>query len=260
MMKIVISQLAILMLLLTTSCNSKKNNTEASSDENLEIQMSESSKDALDWDGTYEGVLPCADCEGIETSITLNKDLTYTIKDNYLGKKDGVFESKGTFKWSDDGQKITLSEADRHPFFVGENALTQLDDSGNIIEGDLASLYILNKIEKQEIAFTDTKWKLVKLMGKDIKDSKAFISFATEDNRFFGNNSCNNFNGTFEVKNETQLKLSEAATTRMACPDMTMETQFMEVLNTADNFSLHGKTMTLNKAKMAPLAVFEAEE
>jgi heat shock protein HslJ len=50
------------------------------------------------------------------------------------------------------------------------------------------------------------------------------------------------------------------ATTMMACPDMATEKQFMEVLNIADNFSLNGNTMTLNKARMAPLAVFKAEE
>ncbi len=42
--------------------------------------------------------------------------------------------------------------------------------------------------------------------------------------------------------------------------DFNDEKQFMEVLNTADNFSLNGNTMTLNKARMAPLAVFKAEE
>lgn len=256
-MKLFTAQFAIILLLLT-GCNSNKKNTETSNEP--QIADSHTSENSLDWNGTYQGVLPCADCGGIKTTITLNKDLTYTVKDEYLGKKDGVFEEKGTFKWSDDGQKITLSEAGRNPYFVGENTLTQLDGSGNKIEGDLESLYILEKLSTKEIAFTDTKWKLVTLFGKDIHDSKAFISFATEDNRFFGNNSCNNFNGSFEVKNGSQLKLSEAATTMMACPDMTTESQFMEVLNTADNFSLSGKRMTLNKARMAPLAVFEAEE
>ena len=55
-------------------------------------------------------------------------------------------------------------------------------------------------------------------------------------------------------------KISEPASTMMACPDMTTEKQFMEILNTADNFSLNGNTMTLNKARIAPLAVFKAEE
>jgi heat shock protein HslJ len=62
------------------------------------------------------------------------------------------------------------------------------------------------------------------------------------------------------VKNGSQITLSQVATTMMACLDMTVETQFMEILKTADNYSLNGNTMTLNKARMAPLAVFEAVE
>src|SRR5690606_19372869 len=176
---------AIFILLSLTGCNSKKAQGDKSSDEVLENHMPDShtSEIALDWDGKYEGILPCADCEGIKTSITINQDLSYTIKDDYLGKKEGVFESKGTFKWSDDGQKIILSDSDRNTYFVGENTLTQLDKSGNKITGDLASFYVLNKINKQEITFTDTKWKLVKIMGKEINDSKAFISFAKENNK-----------------------------------------------------------------------------
>lgn len=46
----------------------------------------------------------------------------------------------------------------------------------------------------------------------------------------------------------------------MACIDMEVENQFMAVLEKANNYSLNGNTMTLNKAKMAPLAIFEAVE
>src|SRR5690606_17472960 len=143
-----------------------------SSDDILENQIPDShtSENALDWEGHYQGVLPCADCEGIKTTINLNNDLTYTIKDEYLGKKEGVFESRGTFEWSDDGQKIMLSDTDRYTYFVGENRLVQLDKSGNKITGDLANFYILNKIDEPEITFINTKWKLVKIMGKEIND------------------------------------------------------------------------------------------
>lgn len=258
-MRIYITLLSIAVLGFTTSCNSNKKNTKTASDDSEMIDM-HTSEVALDWHGTYEGILPCADCEGIKSTITLNEDLTYSIKDQYLGKEDGIIESKGSFKWTDDGTTVILSDTNKNAYFVGENTLTQLDESGEKIKGDLEHLYILNKLKTKDFAFTDTKWKLITLFGKEIKDSDAFILFATEENRFFGNNSCNSFNGSFEVKNESQLKLSDAATTMMACGDNTIERQFMEVLNTADNFSLGGNTMTLNKARMAPLAIFQAVE
>lgn len=266
-MKLRLLELSAIALLLVTSCNSndkKQQETDAESiEQSQEVVDIHTSKNALDWEGTYTGTFPCADCEGIEVTITLNKDQTFILKDIYLGKKDGDFETRGYFKWLEDGQKILLSDDNETSYFVGENTLTLLDKTGNKVTGELADLYILKKQEvskNDDIAFTDTKWKLVKLMGKNISDSEAFISFATDENRVFGHAGCNTFTGTFKVKNGSQLELSKIAVTMMACPDMTVEQQFMEVLNTADNFSLNGKTMTLNKAKMAPLAVFEIME
>lgn len=61
--------------------------------------------------GTFEGTIPCADCPGIETKLTLNEqDKSYTIESNYLEKKDGKFSDKGTFEVSEDGTFITLKE------------------------------------------------------------------------------------------------------------------------------------------------------
>jgi uncharacterized lipoprotein NlpE involved in copper resistance len=39
------------------------------------------SQTSLDWDGSYAGVVPCADCAGIETFITINEDLFRTISE-----------------------------------------------------------------------------------------------------------------------------------------------------------------------------------
>ena len=101
---------------------------------------------SLDWNGSYKGITPCADCEGIETEVTLNQDMTFVIKTKYKGKSDQVYEEKGKFKWDNTGSKITLETPD-HPklFFVGENTLTQLDIDGNKVTGALADSYVLKK-------------------------------------------------------------------------------------------------------------------
>jgi hypothetical protein len=39
---------------------------------------------------------------------------------------------------------------------------------------------------------------------------------------------------------------------------MERETEFLKVFEMADNYSLSGTTLSLNKARMAPLARFEA--
>ncbi|MCX7548506.1 copper resistance protein NlpE N-terminal domain-containing protein [Xanthomarina sp. F1114] len=266
-MKIRLLELSAIALLLITSCNSndkKQKEVEPDAGEpNKEVVDMHTSENALDWNGIYTGTLPCADCEGIEVTITLNKDQTFKLKDIYLGKEEKNIISRGYFKWLEDGQTILLSDENKTSFAVGENTLTLLDKSGKKVTGELADLYILKKQQSASTnsnEFTDTKWKLVKLMGKDITASEAFISFSTDENRVFGDAGCNTFTGSFKIENGSQLELSNVATTMKACPDMTIENQFMEVLNTVDNFSLSGNTMTLNKAKMAPLAVFEIME
>lgn len=106
------------------------------------------SQNSLDWQGTYKGVIPCADCEGIETEITLNADLTFTLKTKYLGKGDGkVFQETGSFVWDKTGGIISLEGLKGRPsqYKVGENRLIQLDMEGNVITGDLAEKYVLTK-------------------------------------------------------------------------------------------------------------------
>lgn len=45
---------------------------------------------------SYAGTLPCADCEGIKTELSVYSDNTYVLKETYLGKGDGKpFESTG---------------------------------------------------------------------------------------------------------------------------------------------------------------------
>ncbi len=112
---------------------------------------SHSSENALDWAGIYEGTIPCVDCKGVKTVLELNNDKTFTLSQTYLAKIDG--ESKvsqtGNFVWDKDGNLIRLrTESGAFQYKVGENQLWMLDKKRNIIEGDLAEMYILKKITK----------------------------------------------------------------------------------------------------------------
>jgi len=120
-------------------------------DEVMEEQVSttddgHSANIALDWNGTYVGILPCADCEGIETEVTLNHDGSYSVSQTYLGKENGHFESQGQLSWNEKGSIITLeNETGANQYFVGENILFKLDMNGERVSGDLAEHYQLRK-------------------------------------------------------------------------------------------------------------------
>jgi heat shock protein HslJ len=224
----------------------------------------DNSATSLDWAGIYRGVVPCADCEGIETTITLNADKTYVLATRYMGKKKTTIEEKGSFSWNDAGTIVTLAGLKDKPsqYQVGENKLTQLDMSGNKIAGDMADKYILSK-QAATASVTETYWKLTELMGQAIPALKegqkeVHIILKKQDTRITGFAGCNRINGGYELKEGNRIKFTGLISTLMACADMKTEQELLKLLPQVDNYSLNGDKLTLNKARMAPLARFEA--
>jgi len=132
----------LLIFFTATSC---KNQKVSNSSNPPDMHNSQTS---LDWGGVYTGTLPCADCEGIKTTLILDSDGTYTYQWQYIGKSDDFFEMRGKVEWNENGSAFTLAnEASTteipRKFMVGENFLRQLDREGKRIEGDLAENYVL---------------------------------------------------------------------------------------------------------------------
>ncbi len=137
---------AIALLQLASSCGSQ--NKGVNQDTEKTVTDMHSSQSSLDWEGSYQAVLPCADCEGIATHIILAKDNTYRLSQTYLGKENAEKVTTGKFTWEEGGNKIKLDvQNDNRLFQVGENQLFWLDNDGNRITGDLANNYRLTKEE-----------------------------------------------------------------------------------------------------------------
>jgi len=151
--KTIMKKLLLLSLCFAIFLSCKNNK----SSENEEVEVSteveqvpdmHTSEIALDWQGTYSGKLPCADCEGIKTEVVLRDDNSYEIKRVYMGKDDTVFEETGSLQWTEGGGTIVLTNKEDGKatlFKVGENHLKQLDLEGKPIEGELAEMYVLQK-------------------------------------------------------------------------------------------------------------------
>lgn len=240
----------------TASSNNMKEGTEST-------DPAHTSQNSLDWEGTYRGLLPCADCEAIQTTVSLKKDLTFTNKTKYLGKSDSVYQTAGKFTWNKKGNGIILTPTDKSQvtqYLVGENLLTQLDNQGNKIAGDNASHNVLSKSNYEIL---EKYWKLIELNGKAVSVDSTFVKephiiFKEINNRIVGNGGCNNISGEYKVESLNRIMLSKMILTRMACPRMELEEEFLEALQRADNFNVVGDMLTLNKARMAPLARFKA--
>jgi len=260
--------------------------------------LAHSPKNSLDYVGTYKGVLPCADCHGLETELTINENATFCLKTKYQGKGDKIFMQKGNFTWNKKGTIIILKGVTGSPnqYLVGKNTLTQLDMDGEKITGSSAEEYILAKqpidttqiesaannneatvdlnsrmatttvIQKVNPAvgkytLAETKWKLVSLNKEKIaqKGSRIyFLQLSSKEPRFTAYAGCNNIAGNYVMPSSDTLDFSDVIMTRMACPDMTLEDKFGAMLVQVIHYKLNDNTLTFFGEGKKILAKFEA--
>lgn len=132
------------------SCQSKgvqqeQKNTDSFKEITEAVNKEHNSMNSLDWAGKYEGILPCADCEGIKYIVELKKDGNFFIEQEYLGKET-VYQDEGFYKWDASGNVLHLnSNISPLVLKVEENRLKVLDQQGKEITGNLTDKYILKK-------------------------------------------------------------------------------------------------------------------
>lgn len=107
-------------------------------------------------------------------------------------------------------------------------------------------------------------WKLKVLEGKEVmmddNQEREQYFILRSDGTLSGFAGCNYFNGQYFLEEGNRISIDKnIAVTMKVCPDLNIDEQlFLDVFNTADNYTLYGDTLTLNIGKRAPLAVFEA--
>lgn len=92
----------------------------------------------------YRGTIPAADCPGIDVTLLLRDDGTFSLTYDYL-ERDSRFESQGRYLLKGDCL-ITLENGTDSAFYLIErDAVRMLDGDGQVIEGELEDMYILKK-------------------------------------------------------------------------------------------------------------------
>lgn len=104
-----------------------------------------------DFDGAWAGVLPCADCDGIDVELELQRESgaagRYRLVETYLGAADAVgFEVAG--EWREEacriaemaGHCLVLLESGQRWFRHADGSLQAVDADGRALDPDGARL------------------------------------------------------------------------------------------------------------------------
>lgn len=115
------------------------------------------------------------------------------------------------------------------------------------------AVFVSCKSQKAVVAsFSDLdgEWSVVELNGKKLNptDSKQLIVIDVARKHLSGNAGCNRMNGSIEYTDAQKniIKFPQVATTRMACPDLKDEQEFLDALNKVVRFQAEGDVKPVN--------------
>ncbi|MDR1792381.1 MAG: META domain-containing protein [Bacteroidales bacterium] len=260
-----ISLVVATMLILGSFCGCKNTQKAAKTDAVSQPTDVTNAQNSLDWVGFYFGTVPCADCPGIDVQITLNSDLTYTMRRVYQDRK-GSFTNAGSFVWNATKTAITLKNVNEggafEHFAVKEGKLIMQSVDGKKLPDEKQNTLSKHTESVQNELLTSTYWKLVELNGKPITSPKepnneAHILF-NPNGRVSGSLGCNTFTGSYTLQENSRIQFSQMVNTKKMCLDMSVEEELVKILQVADSYAITDNQLTLNRARMAPLAKFEA--
>lgn len=106
-----------------------------------------------------------------------------------------------------------------------------------------------------------TRWALVQLFGNSASVGadawEPFIALQSTDARIVGYAGCNRIAGRYQLSGE-QLRFSQIASTRMACPEMAVEDALLKALDATVRWSISGDDLELRGQDGAAVARFKA--
>jgi len=98
---------------------------------------------------TYSGIIPCADCAGIEYTIDFNEDFSYKSQSVYQGKSNELFESSGNYRIQNGVIQLINEDEGIKYFKKRGNHLLILDRNQKEVTGKLSDAYVLKPVAKQ---------------------------------------------------------------------------------------------------------------
>jgi len=230
LMRILLSLLALALVL--TACMPRKEVDGLSP--GAKADAAHSSRNSLDWAGVYEGVLPCADCPGIQKRLTLNGDGTYELSTRYLDRDKTARIVRGRFSWLPNGNAITLdAQRGGQQFLVGEGRLAQLE-AGAAPSWPQPPQQVLKRVAAaagagMQRTLESHRWMLTSATGaqgqriEGLPGAGRPIVFIFAEGRLNIEGGCNRIFGGYQIDGGSRLKVGRMASTMMACEPAAMK-------------------------------------
>lgn len=194
-----------------------------------------SSRNSLDWAGVYEGVLPCADCPGVQTRLTLNRDERYELRTLNIDRDGAARVVQGRLSWEPNGNAIKLES--RHGgqrFAVGEGRLALLE-AGAVPSWPQPAQRVLQLVAAAPAAevqrtLESHRWTLTSATGSKGQPIDGLpagagrpIVFGFAEGRLNIEGGCNRVFGSYRIEDNNRLVVGRMASTMMACEPAAMK-------------------------------------
>jgi len=104
---------------------------------------------SLDFHGVFYGYLPCNDCNGIKTTLSLKQNNNYLLVTQPARESSREFYEKGKYSWDEENRVVVLTpnkEAAIHQYRIeDEGTLIQLNSDGARMPSELTERYTLRR-------------------------------------------------------------------------------------------------------------------
>lgn len=255
-----------LSLVFLTQCKNQKEATNTLEDmkesEVLQVEEATTKLESSDIVGkTFQAVLPCADCMGLQSEISFKESNQYEAKSFYLGKSENVKTVLGTYEIVDQGKLIVcrINNQIVSRFKVEGDKLKQIGSQGETT-GGLADKYIYAEKTNQMV---NRMWVATEVMGQIIDEEnkgKVYI-LLSNDGLINASGGCNSMFGGYTINSKQFIQFLDMASTEKACSYAHFDNELQEALGRATQYwiSKTGDEMHLIVGKAAPLAKFKIE-
>lgn len=194
-------------------------------------------------------------------NIEMNDD--FIVYKDINGKQE-IFYVNSINKAQDANVQLIRSESTSQQLEVTITRKTCSDGMSENLFDYKTEVSLINKDKTQKLSGCGNyiiplklqgKWKLINFNGTEIAADKylktPYLDFS-EDMHVSGNTSCNGINGKIFIQN-TVIRFSKLAVTRMMCVHENMETEFLKEIATITNYKIIDNELhlfTSDKLKM----------